>query len=70
MTARTLVDRTDLISFGIWENKSEDQSGTGTSERLIVGSCFQAIPYMGKTHQNPGETWKQEVGHITSSQND
>lgn len=58
MTARTLVDRIDLISLGIRENKSQDQSGAGSSVRLIVASCFQAIPYMGKTHENPGETWK------------
>ena len=51
---RTLVERIDLISLGIQENKSEAQSRTSTSESLIVASCFQTIPCMGKTHQgNP-----------------
>ena len=54
VTNGTLVDRIDLISLRIQGNKSEIQSGTGTSERLVVVSCFQTIPCKVKTHQgNP-----------------
>ena len=60
MTAGTLVDRKDLISLGIQGNKSEAQCGTGTSERLVVASCFQTISCMGKTHQ--GNPEDPEIG--------
>ena len=46
VTTRTLVDGIDLISLGIWEKKSDAQSGTDILKRLIVASCFQTLPCM------------------------
>lgn len=54
VTTRTLVDGIALISLKIQEKKSEAQSGTGISKRLIVASCFQISPCMWKTYRgNP-----------------
>ena len=52
MTARTLVDRTDFVSLGIRENKSENQSGTGTSEAY----CSQLFPDHSLHGENPSES--------------
>lgn len=52
VTTRTLVDGIDLISLGIWEKKSDAQSGTDILKRLIVASCFQTLPCMWKTYQS------------------
>ena len=52
VTTRTLVDGIDLISLGIWEKKSDAQSGTDILKRLIVASCFQTLSCMWKTYQS------------------